>query len=348
MTDRPRAAPEARPAGRTATMPNPGAQPESGRPRPKLRSLRGLVGTQKGPVTRPADIIPADSMAARALIFIIAIIAFLACATICAALAVQDASQRWRNALIGEITVQIRPAQGIDPAGELAKLANLVRRTPGIGESRLFSREESLALLSPWLGTGFSLEQIALPSLVAISVTDPALFDLDAFTRAVETRIVGGTVDDHRQWTDQLSGLAQIAGTAGLVILLLFAVALSLTVFFATRAAVADCRQIIEVLHFVGAEDRFIMREFQRHFFIFGLKGGLQGGVAACLSWLALGLGAQFLRTHVAFMQVSNLIAHLNIGLESYVGVLIVIGFVTLATMVTARLVVRSCLAHIF
>ena len=43
--------------------------------------------------------------------------------------------------------------------------------------------------------------------------------------------------------------------------------AMALAVAFATRGAMAGSRHIVEVLHFVGAEDRFIAGEFQRLFF---------------------------------------------------------------------------------
>ena len=54
-----------------------------------------------------------------------------------------------------------------------------------------------------------------------------------------------------------------------------------LSVTFATRAAMATNRAVIEVLHFVGAEDSFIAGHFQRHFLQLGLKAGLIGGGGA-------------------------------------------------------------------
>ena len=43
----------------------------------------------------------------------------------------------------------------------------------------------------------------------------------------------------------------------------------------------AGNKDVVEVLHFVGAHDSFIANEFQRHFLWLGLKGGLIGGGAA-------------------------------------------------------------------
>ncbi len=52
----------------------------------------------------------------------------------------------------------------------------------------------------------------------------------------------------------------------------------------------ASNREIIEVLHFVGANERFISREFERHFLGLGVRAGLMGALAAALAFLLLPL----------------------------------------------------------
>ena len=53
---------------------------------------------------------------------------------------------------------------------------------------------------------------------------------------------------------------------AGIGILALVIVATIISVSFATRGAMAANRPIVEVLHFVGAGDRYIANRFLRHF----------------------------------------------------------------------------------
>ena len=60
--------------------------------------------------------------------------------------------------------------------------------------------------------------------------------------------------------------------------LALVLIATVLSVTFATRAAMATNRTVIEVLHLIGAKDGFIADHFQRHFLELGLKGGAAGG----------------------------------------------------------------------
>ena len=70
---------------------------------------------------------------------------------------------------------------------------------------------------------------------------------------------------------------------------LVFAAAM-LSVMFATRGAMSANRQIIEVLHVVGAKEDFIAAEFQRHFLLLGLKGGAIGGVTAIVLFALAGV----------------------------------------------------------
>ncbi len=70
---------------------------------------------------------------------------------------------------------------------------------------------------------------------------------------------------------------------AGLGILALVIVATIISVSFATRGAMAANRPIVEVLHFVGAGDRYIANRFLRHFLRLGLEGGVIGGGVAML-----------------------------------------------------------------
>ena len=84
--------------------------------------------------------------------------------------------------------------------------------------------------------------------------------------------------------------MANATVVVGLAILALVFVATVLSVVFATRGAMASNRDVVSVLHFVGAEDGFIAREFQRHFLLLGLRGGLAGAAAAAILFALLEL----------------------------------------------------------
>jgi cell division transport system permease protein len=82
--------------------------------------------------------------------------------------------------------------------------------------------------------------------------------------------------------------------------MLLVGLAAIITVVFVTRTGLEIHRQVIELLHLMGAQDRYIAREFQRHALRLGLRGGLFGFALAAaalagLAWLARGSNAALL-----------------------------------------------------
>lgn len=224
---------------------------------------------------------PADSVAGRSLVIVIAIMTFLAALAAGAALLVADASADWRKQIAREASVQIRAAPGRDLEADVRKAAEIVEAAPGVREARVYSKAESEALLAPWLGKGLDLSQLPTPRMIVVRLGADAQADLDALARDLARAVPSATLDDHRLWVDRLAAMAGTAVAAAALIFLLIVAAMGVAVASATRAAVAANRDIVEVLHIVGAADAFIAREFQSRFLALGLRGAAIGGCAA-------------------------------------------------------------------
>ena len=89
-----------------------------------------------------------------------------------------------------------------------------------------------------------------------------------------------------------------------------------LSVMFATRGAMSTNRQIIEVLHVVGAKEGFIAGEFQRHFLLLGLKGGAIGGGAAMVLFALVGLMSDWFKGSAGETR-PTLFGNLSLGAEA-------------------------------
>ena len=109
-----------------------------------------------------------------------------------------------------------------------------------------------------------------MPRLIAIELDRAAPPDLDAVRRVLTQQFKGVTLDDHR-WQQQIRTITRSFALGGLAILLLVGAATTAIIVSATKSAMASNREIVEVLHFVGATDRFIAREFERHFLRLGV-----------------------------------------------------------------------------
>ena len=80
----------------------------------------------------------------------------------------------------------------------------------------------------------------------------------------------------------------------------------------------AGNREVVEVLHFVGADDAFIAREFQRRFFRLGLKGGLAGGGLALLLITLCGFLLSAWRGGATRDQIEALFGAFAVGWQGY------------------------------
>ncbi|WP_024506002.1 ABC transporter permease [Bradyrhizobium sp. ARR65] len=232
-----------------------------------------------------SPIVPRASIAGRALVAVVAIMTFLASLTTGAVLLVSASAAEWQSDVASEITVQVRPQTGRDLERDTAAAAAAMRAQSGILEVRPFTRDESAKLLEPWLGSGLALDDLPVPRLIVGRVQPGSALDLAGLRKAVTQAAPTATVDDHRAWIERMRSMSGATVFAGLGILALVIVATIISVSFATRGAMAANRPIVEVLHFVGAGDRYIADRFFWHFLLLGLEGGLIGGGVAMLAF---------------------------------------------------------------
>jgi cell division transport system permease protein len=232
-----------------------------------------------------SPIVPRASIAGRALVAVVAIMTFLASITTGAVLLVSASAAEWQSDVSSEITLQVRPATGRDLDRDSAAVVDAMRSQPGIVEVRPFTKEQSSKLLEPWLGSGLSFDDLPIPRVIVARVQPGATLDLAALRSRVNQVAPSTSVDDHRAWIERMRTMTGATVFAGIGILALVIVATIISVSFATRGAMAANRPIVEVLHFVGAGDRYIANRFQRHFLRLGLEGGLIGGGVAMLGF---------------------------------------------------------------
>lgn len=289
------------------------------------------------------SIVPRSSVAGTALTLVVAIMAFLASLTLGAVSMVSDTARSWQSDIAREITVQVRPLgtpQDLEEAVSAA--ASIIASTRGVTSVTLVGQGDIRALLEPWLGSGISLEELPVPRLLRLTVDPSNPPDLTALALALSRNVPGASLDDHRTWQDRLTTMAQAMVLIGALVFLLMLAATVLSVVFATRGAMASNRHIIDVLHFVGAERRYIAAQFQRHFLLLGLKGSLFGGVLAIVTFIAAGFWTSYNVTDPTADQAQALFGTFQVGLTGYIGMASLIIVVALLTAITSRLTVLA------
>ena len=291
-----------------------------------------------------AAIVPEDSISGRALLAVIAIMTFLAALTLGAVVLVRTAAGEWQSAVAREITIQVRPSAERNVEADVQKAVALASATPGVAGVRPYSKEESGRLLEPWLGSGLALDELPVPRMIVVRITPGETPDLAALRKQLAEQIPAASLDDHRGWVGRMRAMARSAVLIGLCILALVIAATMLSVMFATRGAMSTNRQIIEVLHVVGAKQSFIAGEFQRHFLLLGLKGGAIGGAVAMMLFLLIGLLSDWFKGSPGETQVGALFGNLSLGAAGYGAIIGLIVLVAAVTAGTSRLTVHRTL----
>lgn len=301
-----------------------------------------------GPAPRPeAPIVPKTSIAGSALIAVVAIMAFLGALTTGAVLLVAGSANEWQSDVAREMTIQVRPQSGRDIEADVSKAAEIARATPGIAEVRPYTRAESARLLEPWLGSGLTLDELPVPRVIVVKLQNSAAQDFAGLRARLTRDVPNASLDDHRGWIWRMRAMAGTAIAIGIAILFIVLAATVLTVSFATRGAMAANQTTIEVLHFIGATDRYIAEQFQRHFLTLGLKGGGIGGGAAIVIFILAGLIGDNMVGTASGDEVSALFGSFSIGFWGYVAIIFQIALIAGITAGTSRRVVTRTLAAV-
>ncbi|MEN0087215.1 MAG: ABC transporter permease [Pseudomonadota bacterium] len=294
-----------------------------------------------------AAIVPRASLAGRTLWSVIAIMTFLACLTLGAVLMVGATAQTWQSDIAREVTIQIVPLENVDMEDALQRAAEIARATPGIIDTRTLDWSTTTRLLEPWLGDNLQPGDLPVPRLISVEVDPSVRPDFAAMRQTLERNVPGATLDDHRAWVDRLTAMAGTTIWAGFAILVLVLAATCLTVVFATRGALAGNRQIVEVLHFVGAEDGFIALQFQRHFFALALRGAVLGGFGALLLFYIIGVWVSASIATPQGDQTAAFFGQFTLPFSGYIWLSLTALAIAVLTAFTARFAVHSYLNEV-
>jgi cell division transport system permease protein len=317
--------------------PQPPRQPKPAKPEERQRPLPASL-------RRNAPLVPVDSAGGRALAAVIAILTFLAALCAGGAELVATSSAQWRSDIAREVTIQVRPNAQRNIEADVERAVALARRTPGVEQAQAFSKAESERLLEPWLGTGLDFNDLPVPRLIVLKLQGGAKPDFTGLRQALREQVPGASLDDHALWVSRLSTMANTIIGIGAMLVALVLMAAGLAVTFATRGAMAGNKEVVDILHFVGANDDFIAREFQRRFFKLGLRGSAAGAGAALVLTIILGLITRSWRASPAGDQIEALFGSFSMSWRGYAVVVLIALVVAIITGIVSRLTVRRFL----
>jgi cell division transport system permease protein len=288
---------------------------------------------------RQTPVVPPDSVTSRSLTLVITIMCFLACLTAGAVYMINESKNAWLKDIASEMTAQVEPRDNVDIEKIVADVQAFLQRHSGIERATPVSLADSAKLLEPWLGKSDVLASLPVPRLIAVEIDRNTPPNVDALRAELAKQFQGVTLDDHRHWQRQIRTVTRSFALGGLGILLLVAAATTAVIISATRSAMASNREIIEVLHLVGATDRYIAREFEKHFLRLGIRAGLVGAACAMGVFLSMTAVMELLGGgDVTVAEVHRLIGTGGLDVAGYLILGGVVVIISALCMLTSRL----------
>lgn len=294
-----------------------------------------------------APIVEAGSVTGRSLTLVISIMCFLACLTAGAVYMMNQSATVWLRNMSNEITIQVEPRENADVDQTVREVASFLRLRPGIATVNPLDTADTAKLLEPWLGNTAALADLPIPRLIAIEIDSFSPPDLERLGLSLKEQFPNATLDDHRKWRQQITTVTRSFALGGLAILALVGAATVAIIISATGSAMAANRDIVEVLNFVGATDRFIAHEFEKHFLTLGIRAGVVGAASAMLVFWLMPMVMELLGGGgVSMNELNRLVGIGSLDALGYMLLAAVVIVIAALCMLTSRFGVYRILHH--
>ncbi|MDJ0920472.1 MAG: cell division protein FtsX [Henriciella sp.] len=230
-------------------------------------------------MNRESPLLPVSDAREAALFFVVGALCFLAALAALTTRGTYTAAQAWSAQIEGEISILMRDTDR--RAAEAA--AEEIETLATVLEARLLSVEEIEALLEPSFGPGGMPEGLPLPLLIAVQADLATGDPISAIEEILDRNGIEAEVSAHSRYASDVRNALGVLRLVALGAVALLAATAVAVIAFATHAALLARRDIVDVLHLSGAEDRYIAGLFERRFWVLALKGGAAGAIAALM-----------------------------------------------------------------
>lgn len=249
--------------------------------------------------------------------------------------------------LAGGVTVQVAGPPEAQAARQAEAVVELLSGADGVGALRRLDRTEREALIADWLGdlgTGDAATEngeaddslLALPELVEVQLNGNADDDtVEGLRTAIQKVAPDAVVSADTAWLKPVGEAIDALQWLALALVGLLALATLAAVLLASRSALAANRDIIELMHLLGAEDRQVAQLFQRA----ATRGAAIGGAAGFAVAIAVVL---MLAGRFAALGPGESAAGLHV--VHWIMLALIPAMVTVLAGITARLTVLATL----
>jgi len=218
----------------------------------------------------------------------VCIAVFLFGVTLAGVLSVNAMLNAWNESILGALTVQIMPvvennqdAARAETLRQQSKALEILNEWPGVEKAVPLSDKQLNRLIQPWLGDGVDVSDLPTPRLIDVKVKKGMQINFMKLAEKLSKDVPLASLDDHKVWLDKLIRFADSLRLLAMVVLVLVVVVTSGAIFYCTQTSLGLHRQVIEILHLMGAKDTYVAQQYARKTSFLGLMGGVYGLVLA-------------------------------------------------------------------
>jgi cell division transport system permease protein len=194
------------------------------------------------------------------------------------------------------VTVSL-PTAGLSETGDrdVERVLAVLGEAKGVASAKVVTDDELQDLIEPWVGERGGNDDLPLPRLIDVTLDPLVPADLKALEGRLRAIVADATIGIQIVGRDQAERQATFFRIVGItlgVVLLIGALAI---VALITSLSLAMHNDTVALLRYMGAQDGYLARQFERYALQSGLRGGMIGFFAAMLTVLALLYSIQML-----------------------------------------------------
>lgn len=275
----------------------------------------------------------------------IAVAVFMFAISLAGALSINSMVSNWSNSILSALTVQIMPVNNVNTQKAIEetlihqnKAIELLKTIDGIEEVTPLSDEQLQKLLKPWLGDEIDIKNLPIPRLIDVRIKKNANIDYIDLSEKLSEVSPRATLDSHKLWLAKLINFAGGLQNLAIMTLVLVLLITSGAVIYTTKSSLGVHKQIINILHIMGAKDAYIAKQFAKRFGFLAVRGGIVGVLIAIPTIFAI--------ANMASNIEGGIISDASLSTLSWIAIISLPIFATLISMTTAYLTVKKTLTE--
>jgi len=214
----------------------------------------------------------------------VCIAVFLFGVTLAGVLSINSMLSAWNDSILGSLTVQVMPViegnnekSQAETLKQQSRAVEFLKEWPGIEKVEPLKDKQLNRLIQPWLGDGVDIADLPVPRLVDVKIKKGVSINFLKLAESLAEVAPLASIDNHKLWLDKLIKFADSLRVLAFIILILVVVVTSGAIFYCTQTSLGLHKNVIQILHLMGAKDTYVAQQYARKTAFLGFKGGLYG-----------------------------------------------------------------------